>query len=95
MTRTCALCGTELPGTPPVDADAILDELRDSCGRMGMTVWHDGTVDTETAALLLGRAVRTLENWRSAGTGPEYVAGKRIRYRLTALAAWLATERAK
>lgn len=90
----CPTCGRGL--VPDADdADAILGELRASCGRMGLTIRYDDSVDTEAAALLLGRAVRTLENWRSARTGPAWVHGKRIRYRLPGLAAWLSTERVK
>ena len=60
------------------------EEARLFLGVMGIDVAIDGTVDTKGAALMLGKAVQTLENWRSMGDGPVYSkdAHGRIRYRL-------------
>ena len=51
---------------------------------------------SEVAAYLGGEfSEKTLANWRSAGKGPEYVkVGGRVRYRWSAVNAWLA-ERTK
>lgn len=49
-------------------------------------------LDTAQAAEYLGGlSVRTLEDWRRLKTGPDYVpiAGKRIRYRVAALDAYI------
>ncbi|UEA60688.1 hypothetical protein LK459_07605 [Gordonia otitidis] len=54
-------------------------------------------VDTDTAGALIGRAPRTLANWRSAGTGPAYIktddAGGVV-YLVADLEAWLEERRA-
>lgn len=60
-----------------------------------MTLSHSVTirpiaVDPTTAAALLGRAPKTLANWRSEGTGPRYVKdGASILYRMVDLESWL------
>jgi excisionase family DNA binding protein len=48
---------------------------------------------TEETAEILGVSVRTLEDWRSDGTGPDYVPlGRRtVRYRPQAIDRWLDT----
>lgn len=44
----------------------------------------------EAARFLRLDSVRTLRNWRSLGTGPDYVKnGRRVLYPREALAAWL------
>ena len=46
----------------------------------------------ETASLLKSNP-RTLERWRSIGTGPPFVKiGRRVAYRLSDLQAWLAQQ---
>lgn len=53
----------------------------------------DRAVDTKEAARILGISHRTLENFRLRGGGPAYVrvgaGGKLVRYRLSALSAWM------
>ena len=44
------------------------------------------------AAEYLGKHPQTLQNWRSAGTGPAYIKGKPIMYRVSALEAYLDRE---
>ena len=47
-------------------------------------------VTPEDAARLLTSKERTLERWRSTGTGPPYVkVGRRVAYRLRDLEAWV------
>ncbi len=44
----------------------------------------------EEAARFLRSNIRTLERWRSTGTGPPYVkVGRRVAYRLRDLEAWV------
>ena len=44
----------------------------------------------EEAAKLLRSKSRTLERWRSTGTGPRYIkVGRRVVYRLADLEVWL------
>ena len=52
----------------------------------------DRAVATKEAASICGLSPRTLENFRLRGGGPEYVrvgGGKLVRYRLSALSAWM------
>jgi excisionase family DNA binding protein len=50
--------------------------------------------DTATAAAQLGVKAKTLENWRSAGTGPAYFkVGSRVLYDQADLDSWLAARR--
>jgi excisionase family DNA binding protein len=51
------------------------------------------TVGPEEAAKRLGVTARTLANWRWQGRGPRFVrVGRKIRFRLSDLAAWLDTQ---
>jgi len=48
----------------------------------------------EVVAKILGVAVKTLANWRAAGTGPPYVRVEHsIRYRESDVARWIAEKR--
>jgi hypothetical protein len=73
----CPCCGGG------IDAKEWL-EVRQWLQLMDINFDLDGTVDTKGAARLLGKAVQTLENWRSIGGGPAYSkdASGRIRYHL-------------
>ena len=79
----CPCCGGG------VDAEDW-DEILQWCKIMGIDFDIDGTIDTKGAAVLLGKAVQTLENWRSMGAGPVYSkdARGRIRYHLDDLRAF-------
>lgn len=46
---------------------------------------------TKDAARLMGFSFKTLEAWRAAGSGPEYLRLKngRIRYKRSAIEVWL------
>jgi hypothetical protein len=61
-------------------------EMRQWLKLMDIDFSFDGTVDTKGAARLLGKAIQTLENWRSMGShmGPNYIkdAHGRIRYHI-------------
>ena len=47
-------------------------------------------VTPEDAARVLTSKARTLERWRSTGTGPRYIkVGRRVAYRLADLEAWI------
>lgn len=51
------------------------------------------TVDQKTAATILGRSPRTLEDWRGNGRGPRFIkVGRPVRYRLSDLVAFLDTQ---
>lgn len=62
---------------------------------LGAGEWLSGDhrVHALVAAALLGVSVRTLENWRSSGNGPDFVrlghGGNKITYRLMDLSEWL------
>ncbi|MGI4877649.1 MAG: hypothetical protein ACRYG4_09210 [Janthinobacterium lividum] len=90
----CPNCGGTWSDTPD-DADAILADLRVTCVAGGIVVLPGERVRGDDAARLLDRAPRTLEGWRFAGTGPDWVRGARVTYTLAALAAYVAAERAK
>lgn len=50
----------------------------------------DRLMDAAETAAFIGRSVRTLEQWRYLGKGPDYVkVGKSIRYRRSAVDRWL------
>ena len=47
-------------------------------------------LDTDRAARYLGSNARTLERWRTEGTGPKFVkVGRRVHYRRATLDAWI------
>lgn len=54
----------------------------------GFFVTIDGLTTEAGAAFLLGRAPRTLANWRSAGTGPSWRRRRQVVYALRDLIAW-------
>lgn len=92
MNQCCPRCGYDLSGAEHA-APVPLDQLRFEVRRNGGTVAPDDTVGAAAAAALLGRTVSTLNWWRQMGTGPAFVRqGRRVRYRLAALAAFLAEE---
>ena len=66
------------------------DEARQWLNLIGIDFDLNGTIDTKGAARLVGKAVQTLENWRSMGEGPKYSkdAHGRIRYHLDDLRAF-------
>ena len=93
----CARCrgtGRE-PTDAPDDPAAILADLRAACVGNGVTVLPGERVRADDAGRLIDRAPRTLENWRSAGIGPDWNRGSRVTYDLSRLAAHIAAERAK
>lgn len=64
-------------------------ELERRCLAAGRRVTLGGSVDSETAAEVLGVAAGTLRNWRAAGIGPAYTPIRgRCWYSVTDLAAW-------
>lgn len=53
--------------------------------------YFDGLLSTRDAARVLGIRPRTLEHWRSVGTGPTYSKiGRAVRYSRGALANYIA-----
>jgi hypothetical protein len=85
----CERCGhRNQTGGDRVNAE--LERLEIACSELRIAVDARGTVDTQGAAALLGRSVRTLEAWRSQGTGPTYLRGGTVRYSLEDLAEFLA-----
>ncbi len=51
-------------------------------------------VDTRRAAELIGMSGRTLEKWRSEGTGPPFLKlGRRVLYSLADLETWVRSRR--
>jgi len=70
-------------------AEMLLAAVREA----GHWISGDGRVREETAADLLGIAVGTLANWRSAGTAPPHYSIGRPTYRLIDLAAWIEAAR--
>ena len=80
---TCPCCGGY------VNAEEW-KEARQWLELMGIEVAVDGTVDTKGAALMLGKAVQTLENLRSLRGGPIYSkdAQGRVRYHLEDITAF-------
>ncbi len=51
-------------------------------------------VDTRRAAELIGMSKRTLEKWRSEGTGPPFLKlGRRVLYSVADLEEWLRSRR--
>lgn len=55
----------------------------------GIRMFPDGRMDTESAALYLGRSPKTLAVMRCLGTGPSYIKRGRIFYFKEDLDAWL------
>ena len=47
----------------------------------------------QEAAEYLGKNQQTLQNWRSSGTGPAYIKGRPIMYRVSDLEAWIEQNR--
>jgi hypothetical protein len=74
-----------------IEATGRLLEAR--CREAGMLVTGDGRVSENDAALLLCLAPGTLANMRRDGGAPAHfrtpMAGAKVTYRLTALAAWV------
>lgn len=58
---------------------------------VGVRAYPDGRMDTQSAAVYLGLAPKTLAQMRLAGTGPEFVrvGGKKIFYRKDELDAFI------
>lgn len=48
-------------------------------------IHDDSQVDTDVAAMLLGRQPTTLKKWRSLGVGPSYMRGRPVMYRIGSL----------
>ena len=83
-------------GFVPDDADRLeleVDRLRAGCAVLGIAPRWDDTVTEPDVAQLPHRSPATLANWRSAGTGPSWERGRRVRYRLHDLAAWALADR--
>lgn len=54
----------------------------------------DRLIDTEELAKALGISSRTVDTWRTAGEGPDYIKiGAQVRYRETDIEQWLSTVR--
>jgi excisionase family DNA binding protein len=61
-----------------------------------MMFWHTPfqLLDTDEASRLLDVAPSTLAEWRHSGRGPAFIrVGKRVRYEVTDLRAWLERNR--
>ncbi len=71
------------------EADELVATLAARCRKLGRAVSLAGTVDTETAALLVERSPATLANMRSVGKGPEFRRRGRVEYALHDLADYL------
>lgn len=80
-------------GGPPdvVQPPSVTAEYLEQRARAaGLRVTVSGTVDSDTAAEILGIAPGTLKNWRCQSMGPQWrLIGRKPWYALATLAAWL------
>ncbi|MBH1634995.1 helix-turn-helix domain-containing protein [Xanthomonas sp. SI] len=80
----CPCCGQRWPG----EETAInVDDLERDCRARGYMVTADGRVHEDVAAELLGRSVRTLEDWARSEKIPTIRVNRRRTYRLSDIAA--------
>ncbi len=64
--------------------------------KLAEAVAHKRLVNERRAAEILGMQVRTLQQWRVSGRGPEFVKlGRAVRYSLEALDAFIAKNTAQ
>ena len=64
----CPRCGWPLEGRHELEA------LRALAGDLGIVADAAGMVSANDAARLVGVAEKTLRNWRTNGTGPNFIA---------------------
>lgn len=82
----CPCCGQRWPAsTPTVNAD----DLERDCRARGHMVTADGRVHEHVAAELLGRSVRTLEDWARSEKILTVRVNRRRTYRLADIAAMM------
>jgi hypothetical protein len=88
----CPHCAGLLPTHDTAEAEiaAIADGLRAACRAVGATITGDDRVDEATAALLIGRATKTLSNWRHTHRPIPFVERcRRISYAISDVARWM------
>jgi N-acyl-D-aspartate/D-glutamate deacylase len=88
----CPHCEGLLPTHDTAEAEigAIADGLRAACRAAGAAITGDDRVDEATAALLIGRATKTLSNWRHTHRPIPFVERrKRVLYSLADIANWM------
>ena len=62
---------------------------------LNLFIFPDGRMDRKNAASYLGCAPKTLADWATKGTGPEYrLVGGRVFYFKAALDAWIGAQSA-
>ncbi len=49
---------------------AMVEEFRQDCRDKKLIIYPGSFVDEETAAILLSKSLRTVQDWRYAGIGP-------------------------
>jgi predicted DNA-binding transcriptional regulator AlpA len=58
-----------------------------------LSLLHDPILTPEQVAAMFGLSPRTIEGWRQAGKGPEFIElGKNVAYRLSAVEAFVAKQ---
>ena len=90
--RRCPHCDGLLTvhDTSEAEIAAVADGLRAACQAAGASITGDDRVDEATAALLIGRATKTLRNWRHTHRPIPFVERcRRISYAVTDVARWM------
>lgn len=83
----CPTCGQPTDKAQLVAVE--VEHLIVACTELRISLDAMGAVDTRGAARLLGRSARTLERWRSEGSGPNYMRGGLVTYSLQDLSEFL------
>lgn len=70
--------------------DDLIAAYRLHCSENGLRVLPGDRVGEDVAAQLLDVSAKTLRNWRSLRTGPQFIKrpNRRVSYRLDAIAQW-------
>lgn len=85
----CQCCGQRLPASSPA---INAEDLERGCRDRGHMVTSDGRVHEHVAAELLGRSVRTLEDWARSEKIATVRINRRRTYRLADIAALMRAE---
>lgn len=69
---------------------ALVQQYREWLAENGHSILVGDRVNESTAAALMDTSPKTLRNWRSLRTGPQFIKrpNRRVSYRLDAIAAW-------
>jgi hypothetical protein len=91
--QICPFCRGEgyVAGNSDAEIASVAAGLREACRAVGASISGDDRVDEATAAVLVGRKVKTLRNWRHTHRPIPYVERfRRISYSVGDIAHWLA-----